>query len=227
MSDTIRERLLSMKDGEYADFQRKLMPTVRPESVIGVRTPALRAFAKEIACTAQAEAFLNELPHKYYDENNLHAMLIEKIKPFDEAVARVEAFLPYVDNWATCDILKPRAFKKDLPALTERIKVWVASGKTYTVRFGIEMLMNFFLDSEFMPEQLETVAAVESSEYYVNMMRAWYFATALAKQREATLPMIEGMSLDAWTHNKTIQKAVESYRISDDDKALLRTMRVK
>jgi len=227
MTDAILSRLMELKDEKYADFQRKLTPTVRPERIIGVRTPALRALAREISGTALAEEFLDALPHEYYDENNLHAVLIERIKGFDEAAARVEAFLPYVDNWATCDIMTPRALKKDLPALMGRIRRWTASGETYTIRFGIEMLLAFFLDGEFSPEQHGIVTAVKSEEYYVNMMRAWYFATALAKQREATLPILEARALDPWTHNKTIQKAVESYRITDADKAYLKTLKIK
>ena len=220
----ITERLFEMQDGEYRLFQAKLMPTVDPESIIGVRMPQIRAFAKELAkedCTD----FFDSLPHEYYDENNIHGTLISSIKDYSEAVRRVDAFLPYVDNWATCDIMTPRVFKKHLPELVPEIRRWMGSAHPYTVRFGIEMLMAFFLDGEFRPEYLEKVSVIRSDEYYVNMMIAWYFATALTKQYDAALPYIERQRLDTWTHNKAIQKALESYRISDERKAYLRTLK--
>lgn len=225
MPTIIQKRLLALQDSEYRTFQCKLIPTIDPKTVIGIRTPILRKFAKEFAGTADAEKFLQVLPHKYYDENNLHGFLIQAEKDYDRAVSLANAFLPYVDNWATCDLMSPKVFKKHLPELLVQIKKWLRSGKTYTVRFGVEMLMSFFLDVEFKKEYLELVAKIRSDEYYVKMMVAWFFATALAKQYEATLPYIEAHRLSAWTHNKAIQKAIESYRITDAQKAYLRTLK--
>ncbi|MDO4545814.1 MAG: DNA alkylation repair protein, partial [Bacillota bacterium] len=221
---TIRERLFSMQDLKYKDFNCKLMPTVDPDTVIGVRTPELRKLAKELAGSEEAEAFLKSLPHEYYDENNLHGFLIEKIKDYDACIAAVDAFLPYVDNWATCDLMSPKVFKTHLPQLLSEIRRWISSDETYTIRFGIEMLMTFYLDDEFSQEYPDMVAKLRSEEYYVNMMIAWYFATALAKQYDAVLPYIREQRLDLWTHNKAIQKAVESRRITDDQKAYLKTL---
>lgn len=223
----IQAKLFELQDVQYRDFQCKLMPTVKPETVIGVRTPDLRRFAKEISKTLDAAEFLKILPHKYYEENNLHAFLIETIKDYSQVIAVLDAFLPYVDNWATCDQMKPKVFAKHLPELYEKIREWIKSDHTYTIRFGIEMLMTFYLDKHFDPEQLDTVAGIRSEEYYVNMMIAWYFATALAKHYEETLPYIEQRRLDTWTHNKAIQKAIESYRITDEQKAYLRTKKIK
>lgn len=225
MPTIIQKRLLALQDSKYKAFQCKLMPTINPKTVIGIRTPILRKFAKEIAGTADAEKFLRTLPHKYYDENNLHGFLIQAEKNYDRAVSLADAFLPYVDNWATCDLMSPKVFKKHLPELLVQIKKWLRSGKTYTVRFGVEMLMSFFLDAEFKKEYLELVAKIRSDEYYVKMIVAWFFATALAKQYEATLPYIQAHRLATWTHNKTIQKAVESYRITDAQKVYLRTLK--
>ena len=222
---TIRERLFELQDMGYRDFHSKLMPTVEKELVIGVRTPALRKMAKEIAGSCEAESFLRELPHKYYDENNLHGFLVEKIKDYDICIEAVNNFLPYIDNWATCDLMKPKVFKKNLPGLLEQIRIWLQSEHTYTVRFGINMLMSYYLEDAFSMEYPGMVAAVKSKEYYVNMMIAWYFATALAKQYEAVLPFIEECRLDTWTHNKTIQKAVESYRITPEQKTYLKSLK--
>ena len=223
----IQSQLFELQDVEYREFQRKLMPTVNPETVIGVRTPELRKLAKEFSKTPEAEEFIKILPHKYYEENNLHGFLIEAIKDYDQVIKAIDDFLPYVDNWATCDLMSPKVFKKHLPELYDKIKVWLKSDWTYTVRFGIEMLMSFFLDDHFQPEMPDLVAEIRSQEYYVNMMIAWYFATALAKQYEAVLPYIKERRLDKWAHNKAIQKAIESYRISDEAKAYLRTLKVK
>lgn len=203
------------------------MPTVNPDTVIGVRTPELRKLAKELSKSPEAAGFLSVLPHTYYEENNLHGFLIETIRDYDASIAAVEAFLPYIDNWATCDLMTPKSFKKHLPELYEKIKVWLKSDRTYTVRFGIGMLMRFYLDDHFQPEMLTLIADVHSQEYYVNMMIAWYFATALAKQYDAALPYIQEHRLEKWTHNKTIQKAVESYRIRNEVKAYLRTFKIK
>ncbi len=225
--EEVRRRLFELRDLKYKEFACKLMPTVNPETVIGVRTPDLRKLAREFSKTPEASEFLKILPHAYYEENNLHGFLIETIRDYDAAVAAVDEFLPYIDNWATCDLISPKIFKKHLPKLYEKIKVWLISGRTYTVRFGIGMLMSFYLDDDFRPEMIELVAGVRSDEYYVNMMIAWYFATALAKQYEAALPYIQEQRLEKWTHNKAIQKAIESYRIGDEAKAYLRTLKVK
>ncbi len=223
----VRARLFEMQDLKYRDFCAKLTPNVDPERIIGVRTPQLRSYAAELSKTPDAAAFLALLPHEYYEENNLHGFLIERIKDYDACVAALDAFLPYVDNWATCDLMAPKRFKRHLPELMGEIRRWIASEHCYTIRFGIEMLMSFYLDEAFSPEHLEMVAALRSEEYYVNMMIAWYFATALAKQWDATLPYIEQQRLAPWTHNKAIQKAVESYRITDEQKAYLRTLKVR
>ena len=224
---TIRARLFELQDLSYRDFQCKLMPTVDPDTVIGVRTPELRKLAKSFSKEPEAEAFLRTLPHRYYEENNLHGFLIETMKDYSQVIAALDAFLPYVDNWATCDLMSPKIFKKHLPELREQIQVWMASSHTYTIRFGIEMLMTFYLDEQFQPEYLDWVADVHSEEYYVTIMIAWYFATALAKQYDAALPYLQEHRLEPWTHNKAIQKAIESYRITDEQKAYLRSLKVK
>lgn len=229
--DTLEKRvqtaLFGMQDLEYKAFHSRLMPTVDPDKIIGVRTPQLRKFAREFAKGEDAAAFLDILPHTYYEENNLHGFLIEGIKDFGQTVAALDAFLPYVDNWATCDLMAPKVFKKYPQELFDKIKQWIASGQTYTIRFGIGMLMRFYLDEQFQTEYPTLVAAVRSEEYYVNMMIAWYFATALAKQYDAILPYFQQKMLDPWTHNKAIQKAVESYRITDEQKVYLRTLKIK
>lgn len=221
----LREKLFELEDHDYAEFQRKLIPNVKPETIIGVRTPALRNLAKEAAKMPGVEAFIKVLPHDYFEEYNLHGFLIERIKDYDRCIEELNAFLPYVDNWATCDLVSPKVFKKHLPELIGQIRIWMASDRPYTIRFGMEALMRHFLDDQFQPEYLELAAGIRSEEYYVNMMTAWFFATALAKQYEATIPYIEEQRLDEWTHNKAIQKAVESYRVSDDQKTYLRTLK--
>lgn len=223
----IQKRLFALADGEYAEFQAKLTPTVEADRFIGVRTPLLRAFAAELSQTPEAEAFLIELPHEFYDENILHALLLERQKNFEECLEKVEQFLPYVDNWAVCDMMRPKVFKKNRDALIDRVKVWSASEQIYTCRFGIGMLMAHYLDEDFKREYLELPARVTSEEYYVRMMAAWYYATALAKQWENTIPYIEENRLPVWTHNKTIQKACESYRITPEQKTYLKTLRRK
>lgn len=223
----IQKKLFSLQDEKYKDFNSKLIPNIPIDRQIGVRIPDIRRLAKELKKTDEVESFLNSLPHYYFEENNLHGYLLEKIKDFDEAVILTEKFLPYIDNWATCDTISPKVFKKNIPALYEKIKVWLRSDDTYTKRFGVNMLMKFFLDENFTEEVLKIVAEIESDEYYVNMVRAWFFATAMAKQREATLPyLIKEKKLDKWTHNKTIQKCCDSYRISDEDKKLLKEMKL-
>jgi len=192
---------------------------------IGVRVPMLRGFAKEIKDTPEAKKFIAKLPHKYYDENMLHGLLLAEIKDYDECIKYVDKFLPYVDNWAVCDIMSPKVFKKHKAELLEKIPEWIGSGETYTCRFGIEMLMSHFLDKDFKEEYLQLVASVDSDEYYVKMMVAWFFATALTKQWDASVKVIEAGQLGAWTHNKSIQKARESYRITDEQKAYLNTLK--
>lgn len=222
----IQQQLFALQDEKYRDFNAALMPTVPKETVIGVRTPAIRGLAKELKGTAQAEEFMKTLPHEYYEENNLHAALIEHIKDIDACLEALERFLPYVDNWATCDIMRPKALAKNKEKLMERILVWLRSEHTYTVRFAMGMLMSHFLDEDFREEYLALVAAVRSEEYYIRMMQAWYFATALAKQYEAALPYIQQRRLDPWVHNKSIQKARESFRVSDERKEYLKTLKI-
>ncbi|MDD3852933.1 MAG: DNA alkylation repair protein [Syntrophomonadaceae bacterium] len=222
----IQSRLFELQDLKYKEFQQKLMPTVNPERVIGVRTPEIRKFAKELSKTPAAGDFLGTLPHRYYEENNLHASLIETFKDYDVAMAYTEAFLPYIDNWATCDSFLPKVFKKYPAEVYEKINIWIQSDHTYTVRYGIGLLLSNYLDDEFRPAMLDLVANIRSEEYYINMMIAWYFSTALIKQHDAALPYIQECRLEKWTHNKTIQKAIESYRISEEKKAYLRKLKV-
>ena len=224
---TIQARLFALQDEDYRAFHSKLMPTVPAETVIGVRVPQLRRLARELAGTPEAEAFLHSLPHGYYEENNLHGFLLEVVHDYDTALAQVEAFLPYINNWATCDGFCPKIFARHKPELLGHVRQWMASGEVYTVRYGIGMLQRYYLDEAFRPEYLAWVAQVQSTEYYVNMMRAWFFATALAKQPVAVMPWLEAQKLDVWTHNKAIQKAIESYRIPSQTKAYLRTLRVR
>lgn len=223
----ISTHLFTLQDLSYKDFQCKLMPTVDPNTVIGVRIPELRRFAKQLAKTEDVEEFMTQLPHQYYDENNLHCFLIEDCREFETVVALLDQFLPYVDNWATCDSCRPKILKKHLPELLPHIKRWMGSTETYTIRFSIGMLMHFYLDDAFLPEYLDMVAVLRSDEYYINMMIAWFFATALAKQYQAALPYIEEGRLQPWTHNKAIQKAVESYRITPEQKTYLKTLKIK
>lgn len=225
--NTIVSRLFALQDMDYRAFQCKLMPTVPTERVIGVRTPALRRLAKELAKTPVAEHFLRALPHQYYEENNLHGFLIEQMRDYGQTVAAVDAFLPFVDNWATCDLMSPRVFAKNLPALLTKIEEWIHAEHTYTIRFGVGMLLRYYLDEQFQPAYLEMAAGICSKEYYVNMMIAWYFATALAKQYEAAAPFLQNRRLGKWTHNKAIQKAIESDRVSSEHKAYLRTLKIK
>lgn len=223
----IRGELSGLKDDKYRQMQIKIIPTVAPDSIIGVRTPELRTYAKQLVRRDDVAEFLSNLPHQYFDENQLHAFIISLIKDYDECIKQVERFLPYVDNWATCDQLSPKVFAKNTDDLLNHIYSWIDSDKTYTIRFGIGMLMSHFLDAKYDDKYPEIVAAVRSEEYYVNMMSAWYFATALAKQYDSILPYIENKRLDVWTHNKAIQKAVESYRITDDQKTYLKTLKIK
>lgn len=227
IEEKIQSELFALQDLEYKDFQAKLIPTVNPDTVIGIRTPVLRKFAKNLSKTPEADEFLAILPHKYYDENNLHGFLIESVKDFDKAIELVDKFLPYVDNWATCDLTSPKVFAKYTDALLKKITVWIKSDKVYTVRYGIGMLMRYFLDEKFDENYLELAAGIRSEEYYINMMIAWYFATALAKQYDSAVRFIEENRLSVWVHNKAIQKAVESLRVTPEHKAYLKSLKIK
>ena len=227
LRDEIQKMLFALQDERYRDFQSKLIPTVSPEAVIGVRTPELRKLAKQLGKEEGISEFLNDLPHRYFDENQLHAFLVSDMKDFPKVMGEVNRFLPYVDNWATCDQMSPKVFKKHHPELLDQIKVWLTSDHPYTVRFALGMLMQHFLDEDFDPAYLEMATSVRLDAYYINMMTAWYFATALAKQYQAALPYLEKKRLDKWTHNKTIQKAVESYRITDEQKIYLKELRIR
>jgi 3-methyladenine DNA glycosylase AlkD len=227
ITEEIREELFRMQDVGYRDFQCKLLPTVDPRTVIGVRTPDVRRLARQMGGRTDARDFLDALPHAYFDENQLHAFLLSEMKDLSVCVEAVDRFLPYVDNWATCDQMSPRVFRKYRPALAAPIRRWIESGETYTVRFGIGMLMVHFLDGDFDPAYPEAVAAIRSEEYYVRMMQAWYFATALAKQYDAVIPYVEEHRLDDWTHAKTIGKALESDRIPPERKEYLRGLKTR
>lgn len=221
----LQKQLFSLADGDYKNFHAKLIPSVTPDTIIGIRTPVLRKFANEFYKTGEWESFLNTLPHKYYEENNLHAFLLEKITDYDELIKRTFEFLPYIDNWATCDMMKPKIFKKHTAELLGDIDKMLASDSVYAVRYGINCLMTYYLDNEFKAEYFDKVINTKSDEYYINMMRAWYFATALAKQYDSAVKVIENRLLDEWTHNKTIQKSIESYRVSAEHKAYLKTLK--
>ncbi len=224
--EAVRQRLFTMQDEAYRDFQRKLIPTVPPERVIGVRTPQLRRYARELAGSGTAAAFYAALPHTYYEENNLHGFLLEQIRDYDAALAGVEAFLPYIDNWATCDMTSPGAFAKNTGRLLEPVRRWIGAGRTYTVRYGLGMLMRYYLEADtFRPEYLAWAGQVQSEEYYVRMMAAWFFATALAKQPAAAWPWLAEPRLDPWVRARAVQKALESRRITPAQKEALRALR--
>ena len=227
INEEIREKLYDRQDLKYRDFQAKLIPGMEPEKMIGVRTPDLRKIAKQMVKREDIGEFLENLPHEFFDENQAHAFVISELKDYGRCVQEVERCLPYVDNWATCDQMSPKVFKKHRPELLDSIKEWIRSEHTYTVRFAVGMLMQHYLDEDFDPAYPEMVAEVQSEEYYIRMMIAWYFATALAKQYEAVLPYIEERRLEPWTHNKTIQKAVESYRITPEQKEYLKSLKVR
>ena len=218
-------QLFALQDETYREFHSKLMPDINKEAVIGIRIPVLRRFAGEFAKKPEAREFLQQLPHQYYEENNLHMMLITAEKDYEKCLAEVERFVPYIDNWATCDLPAPKCFEKHKKELIAVIRKWISSEKTYVVRYGIGLLLRLYLDADFDPAYLELVTAVQSEEYYVNMMIAWYLATALAKQWEETIPYLEERRLSEWVHRKTIQKAVESYRITKEKKEYLRSLR--
>ena len=219
--------LFQLQDIQYRDFQAKLVPNIPKETIIGVRTPDMRKLAKDLFASSETSAFLQTLPHKYYEENLVHFFMIAMIKDFDECVNAVEKFLPYVDCWPVCDQASPKVFKKNHAKLLPYIKEWIASDHVYTARFGLRMLMNEFLDKDFNPEYLELAADKKGEDYYLKMMVAWYFATALAKQYESALPFLEEKRLEPWTHNKAIQKAIESFRVSPEHKEYLRTLKIK
>lgn len=221
----IRKELFNLADEKCADFQAKLTPTISRELFVGVRVPEVRKLAKVIYKSDEYKNFLSELPHKYYDENMLHGLILSEFKNYDDCISEVDKFLPYVDNWAVCDIMSPKCFKKNKDKLINKIFEWSGSGETYTSRFGIEMLMTHYLDEDFREEYLEIPASVHIDDYYAKMMVAWFFATALAKQWDATIPYIENSKLEAWTHNKTIQKARESYRITEEQKEYLKSLK--
>ena len=219
--------LFENQDLEYKAFHQKLIPNISPDRVIGVRTPTLRKIAKEFCGTKDREQFLQKLPHEYYEENNLHAFFIEQIKDFELCITEINRFLPHIDNWATCDGMRPKCCAKNKDKLLLEIEKWLGSKDTYTVRYGIEMLMVHFLDENFDEKYLDMVTTIRSDEYYINMMIAWYFATALAKRWDETFPYIKNKQMPVWIHNKTIQKSIESYRITDEEKAILRRLKIK
>lgn len=227
LSDEIVKQLFNFQDMDYRDLQARTIPTVDIDSIIGVRTPVLRKYAKELSGRDDIDRFLNDLPHDFFDEDQLHAFILSGMKDFDKCLSEVDRFLPFVNNWATCDQMSPKVFKKHRKELLPSIKTWLGSSEVYTVRFAIGMLMEHFLDEDFDPKYLKMVAKIRSEEYYVNMMTAWYFATALAKQYDAAVPYLENRKLDTWAHNKTIRKAIESYRISPEQKEYLRTLTIK
>lgn len=224
--DDIVNELFRLQDEKYAAMQRKIIPTVAPERVIGVRTPELRTLSKKLYKDNDISFFLESLPHPYFDEDQLHAFLLSQEKDFDKCIRQLEIFLPYIDNWATCDQLSPKIFRKAPEKLLPYISKWLVSDHVYTVRFAIGLLMQYFLDEHFETRFADMVASVRSEEYYINMMIAWYFATALAKQYPSILPYLKEHRLDTWTHNKTIQKSIESYRISAEQKAELRCLKI-
>ena len=221
----LQQQLFALQDKTYREFHSKLMPDTDKETVIGIRIPVLRKFAREFARRPEAREFLQQLPHQYYEENNLHMMLIIAEKDYEKCLAEVERFVPYIDNWATCDMPAPKCFAKHKQELLPKVEEWIASEETYAIRYGIDLLMALYLDEDFRPEYLELAASVTSEEYYVKMVIAWYFATALAKQWDSTIPYIEQRRLSDWVHRKTIQKAVESYRITKEQKDYLRTLK--
>ena len=222
---TLYDRLITVKDDAYREFQAKLVPNIPPETILGVRTPEMRRIAKEVFSSPERDAFLSDLPHKYYEENLIHFFVISTIRGFDACVKAVEEFLPYVDCWPVSDQATPGSFKKNHQKLLPYIRKWIASEHVYTARFGMRMLMNEFLGEDFRPEYPELVANKKGNDYYLKMMIAWYFATALAKKYDETVPYFEERRLDEWVHRKAIQKALESYRVSEEHKEYLKSLR--
>lgn len=227
MNNNITERLKDLSDSKYKEFTSKLTPNIDPERYIGVRVPEIRKLARELIKTTDTSAFLAKLPHYYVEENLLHSFIISEMKDYDTCISEVKRFLPYVDNWSVCDTMRPKCFSKNKERLLSEIEEWIKSDLDYTVRFGIGMLMVHFLDGNFDKRYCDMVASVKSGEYYVNMMIAWYFATALAKQYDTAIVYLKDVKLDKWVHNKTISKAIESYRVTESHKAYLRTLRIK
>ena len=226
--ETITKELFALRDETYFNFHKKLIPEIPEETIIGVRTPALRAYAKEAARRPEVYAFLQELPHTYYEENNLHGALLGLLyKDVESYLQEVEKFLPYIDNWATCDMMGPKVFKKNLPLVYEHVKKWIASRDIYAVRFGVVTLLGYFLEEAFLPEMLDLVVGIDSEEYYIKMAIAWYFSMALVKQYDATIPYLQKQVMPAWTHNKAIQKAIESRQIDGEMKTYLRSLKVQ
>ena len=223
----INKRLQSLRDENYKNFHSKLMPTVSEDKIIGIKIPILKQYAKEIAKNQAIGEFLKDLPHAYYEENNLHAFIIASEKDYQKCIVSVEEFLPYIDNWATCDSLIPKCFKKNKDKLLSKILVWIKTNHTYTVRFAIKLLMSLYLDENFKEEYLELVSNVRSNEYYVNMMIAWYFQTALTKQYDSAIKYLVDKKLPVWVHNKAIQKSIESFRISEDKKQYLKSLKIR
>ncbi len=223
----ITDFLFKNADVKYRDFTAKLTPNIDKETIIGVRVPLLRQLSKKLKNADVATEFLSTLPHSYLEENHLHGFLIEHCRDYDTAVSLLEDFLPYIDNWATCDTVRPKVFKKHPKELIDKIKLWIQSENPYTVRYAIGLLNSFYLDEHFSPEHLHIVSKIKSDEYYINMMIAWYFATALCKQYDCAVKHLENHTLSQWVHNKAIQKAIESYRIDTDTKAYLRTLKIK
>lgn len=226
MSEQIKSLLRTMQDAGYRSFQCNLMPTVDPGTVLGIRMPQLRALAKQLRSHPDLECFLRQLPHEFYEENNLHALFISQMQDYACCIKELDRFLPYVDNWATCDSLRPKCFSKHTDLLLAPIKHWLTSEKTYAVRFAIEMLMVHYLTDKFDCCYPAMVAAIKSDDYYINMMIAWYFATALAMQYDSVIFYLEQRVLEPWVHNKTIQKALESYRVPADLKSYLRQLKL-
>lgn len=223
----IQEKLFALQDLGYGDFHSKLMPTVCKDRIIGVRVPQLRKFAKELNKSELKAEFLNALPHKYYEEDNLHAFLIEQIKDFDECISALDDFLLFIDNWATCDMMTPKVLGTNTEKLYEKIEEWVKSEHIYTIRFAIVTLMKFFMDERLDKKHLSLILKIKTDEYYINMAIAWYLATALSSRWDIVIPYIEKQKFDKWVHNKAIQKAVESYRITKEQKDYLKTLRIK
>lgn len=225
ITEKVRHDLFLMQDKKYADFHSKLMPTTDRDLIIGVRVPMLRKYAADFSKTDESKLFISKLPHKYYEENNLHAFILQGIKDIDLLLAELERFLPYIDNWATCDMLRPKIFSKHKDRLSEHVYEWIRSEHTYTVRYAVGMLHSYFLDGDFSEEHLKLVADIKSEEYYINMMRAWYLAEALVKQYDSAIEYIRNRVLDDWTHRKAIQKATESFRITCEQKEYLKTLK--